>query len=137
MTLRDHRFFQEVIALRLPVEDYVIAGSAPMLAHGINRNIGDIDIVARGAAWKISLELGRVSTSPLGPAQRVVLFDGDVEVLDGWFGYSVDSLIEEGEIVDGFRFLSLARTVEWKIALGREVDLEDVELIRRSLNDAS
>ncbi|MFD8236026.1 hypothetical protein ACFV20_29600 [Streptomyces sp. NPDC059696] len=130
MALRDHPFFRELISLRLPVEDYVIAGSAPMLAYGLNREINDIDIVARGEAWKLALELGHPSKSPLGPAQRVVLFGGDIEVLDGWFDYSVDSLISEAELFEGFRFLPLTRTMEWKSALDRPVDREDVALIR-------
>ena len=136
MTLRDHPFFQELISLRLPAGDYVIAGSAPMLAHGLKRNIGDIDILARGEAWKIALEFGQAAKSPLGPAQRVVLFQGDIEILDGWFDYSVDSLIEEGECVDGFKFLPLARTMEWKNALGRELDFEDSALIQDFLDRA-
>lgn len=135
MALRDHPFFRELISLQLPTEDYVIAGSAPMLAHGLEREIDDIDIVARGTAWKLSLELGQPSISPRGPAQRIVLFGGDIEVLNGWFGYSVDLLISEAEIFEGFRFLSLARTVEWKSALGRPVDREDVALIRNFLSE--
>ncbi|MCC3652745.1 hypothetical protein LIX60_14995 [Streptomyces sp. S07_1.15] len=136
MALRDHPFFRELTSLRLPAEDYVIAGSAPMLAHGIKREIGDIDVVARGEAWKIALGLGRVSKSPLGPAQRVVLFGGDIEVLDGWFDYPVDLLINEADYFEGVRFLPLARTMEWKRTLDREVDREDIALIRDSLGGA-
>ncbi|AQA10424.1 hypothetical protein [Streptomyces malaysiensis] len=137
MALRDHPFFRELLSLRLPVEDYVVAGSAPMLAHGLDREIGDIDVVARGAAWKTALEMGHATKSPLGPAQCVALFGGNIEVLDGWFDYSVDSLIGEGEVIEGIRFLSLSRTVEWKSSLGRAVDLEDIFLIRGFLNGVS
>ncbi|MER5303236.1 hypothetical protein ABT039_27765 [Streptomyces lasiicapitis] len=134
MELRDHPIFRKLASLRLPAEDYVIAGSAPMMAHGLNRIIGDIDIVARGGAWKVALGLGRASRSPLGPAQCVVLFGGEIEILDGWFDYSVDSLIAEGEFIDGFKFLPLSRTVEWKNALRRDVDLDDVESIKMFLS---
>lgn len=137
MALRDHPIFQKLISLNLPSGDFVIAGSAPMLAHGLKRSIGDIDIVARGEAWKIALDLGQAAKSPLGPAQRVVLCEGDIEILDGWFDYPVDSLIEEGELIDGLRFLPLARTMEWKSFLGRDIDLEDIELIKGFLSGKS
>ncbi|MFF0740715.1 hypothetical protein ACFYVL_09965 [Streptomyces sp. NPDC004111] len=136
MALRDHPLFRKFISLHLPAGDYVIAGSAPMLAHGMNRTIGDIDIVARGKAWKAALELGPAKRSPLGPAQRIVLFGGEIEILDGWFGYSVDALIEEGEEIEGLSFLPLARTAEWKSALRRDVDLADIESIREFLSAA-
>ncbi|MGW7525660.1 hypothetical protein [Streptomyces sp. NPDC054783] len=129
MALRDHPFFRELISLHLPVGDYVIAGSAPMLAHNIAREISDIDIVARGAAWKTALELGQMSDAPKGPVRRILLSGGDIEVLDGWFDYSVDSLIDEAEIYEGVRILSLARTLDWKRSLDRAVDRRDVMLI--------
>ncbi|MEU5536695.1 hypothetical protein [Streptomyces sp. NPDC020362] len=130
MRLRDHPLFRELISLQLPVDDFVVAGSAPMLIHGLKREISDIDIVARGTAWDVALELGQVSDPPRGPARRIVLFGGDIEVLDRWFEHSAEELIREAEFFDGIRFLSLARTLEWKNALGRDVDRADVSLIR-------
>ncbi|MFI2039153.1 hypothetical protein ACH470_31580 [Streptomyces bottropensis] len=134
--VREHPFFKRLISLGLPVDDYVIAGSGPMFAHGIRGDIGDVDVVAGGAAWGRALELGKPEVAPFGYAQHVVLFDGSVEILDGWFGYPVDALIAEAEIIEGIRFMPLVRVLEWKVKfmgseVGREKDCRDIALIRR------
>ncbi|MFI2351252.1 hypothetical protein ACH492_30375 [Streptomyces sp. NPDC019443] len=136
--LRDHRFFRKLLSLGFPPEDYVIAGSGPLLAHGIRRDIGDIDVVARGVAWELAAKWGAPQQAPFGWAQHVVLFDGSIEVLNGWFDYSVDSLIMEAEIFEGMRFMPLERVAEWKVRLldggaGRDSDLRDIALIKNYL----
>ncbi|MEV5310806.1 hypothetical protein [Streptomyces sp. NPDC052610] len=136
--VREHPFFQRLTSLGLPVDNYVIGGSGPMFAHGLRKEIGDIDVVASGAAWSRALELGQPEAAPLGYAQHVVLFDGTVEILDGWFGYPVDILILEAEVIEGIRFMPLTRVLEWKVKfmdskVGREKDRQDIALIRRYL----
>ncbi|MEU6486239.1 hypothetical protein [Streptomyces sp. NPDC046887] len=129
--LRDHPFFRNLQSLGLPVEDYVISGSGPLLVHGIRRDIGDLDVVARGAAWEIAKGLGDPEEAPLGWAQRISLMNGSIEILNGWFGYSVDSLIAEADVFEGVRFMPLTRVLEWKSHLvesgaGRDKDVRDI-----------
>ncbi|MCL3992841.1 hypothetical protein [Streptomyces lavenduligriseus] len=136
--VREHPFFRQLMSLSLPIEDYVIAGSGPMFAHGLRRDIGDIDVVAGSVAWGRALELGHPETAPLGYAQHVVLSGGTIEILDGWFGYPVDALIAEAEIIEGIRFMPLRRVLEWKLkfmdnGVGREKDWRDIEMIRQYL----
>ncbi|MFJ6179869.1 hypothetical protein [Streptomyces sp. NPDC092295] len=135
MMLRDHPFFHNLFSLRLPAEDYVISGSGPLLLHGIRREIGDLDVVARGAAWEVARRFGTSEEAPLGWAQRISLMNGSIEVLNGWFDYSVDSLIMEAEVFEGIRFMPLLRVIEWKLRLvengvGRDKDLRDISDIR-------
>ncbi|MEU2062683.1 hypothetical protein [Streptomyces sp. NPDC013455] len=136
--VREHPFFRQLISLSLPVDGYVVAGSGPMFAHGLRREIGDIDVVAGGAAWSRALEMGHPEAAPLGFAQHVALFGGTIEILDGWFGYPVGMLIQEAEVIEGIRFMPLARVLEWKVkfvdhGMGREKDRRDIEVIRQHL----
>ncbi|MEU0738684.1 hypothetical protein [Streptomyces sp. NPDC006134] len=136
--LREHPFFQELVSLGLPADGYVIAGSGPMFAHGLRDDIGDIDVVAGESAWRVALELGRPEAAPLGYAQRIVLSGGVIEVLDGWFGYPVDSLILESETIEGIKFMPLKKVLEWKIkfrenGVGRDKDSRDIALLQEYL----
>ncbi|MEU3522863.1 hypothetical protein AB0E62_03185 [Streptomyces sp. NPDC038707] len=136
--VREHLFFRQLLSLNLPADDYVIAGSGPLFAHGLRRDIGDVDVVAGGAAWGKALELGHPKAAPLGYAQHIVLFDGAVEILDSWFGHPADRLIPEAEIIEGFRFMPLRWVLEWKMkfmanGVRREKDQRDVALMRQYL----
>ena len=48
------RLIKIVAELDLDHRDFVIFGSGPLLAHGLRRRIGDLDVVARGPAWHSS-----------------------------------------------------------------------------------
>ncbi|MFG2997542.1 hypothetical protein [Streptomyces sp. NPDC048340] len=125
--------------MELPAEDYVIFGSGPLLAHGIRREVGDLDVVVRGAAWERARNFGTPREAPLGWAQHILLFDGSIEILNGWFDYSVDALILGAEVFEGVRFAPLEKVLEWKSGFvatgrGRDKDLRDIALMREFLN---
>ncbi|SEG87227.1 hypothetical protein SAMN04489712_12093 [Thermomonospora echinospora] len=135
MPINRCELFEILEDLGLPQEDYVVAGSAPLLVHGLRESINDVDVVARGAAWAAAAARGRVESAPYDRVRAVFLHGGEVEVLDGWFpetlGWKVDRLIDEADVVDGFRFLSVERTLEWKELLGRDKDDADLRSARR------
>lgn len=43
-----HSLIRRLTQFNLERDNFVIFGSAPLLAHGIRRNIHDLDVVARG-----------------------------------------------------------------------------------------
>lgn len=131
MELRQHPFIRELISLGLPSIDYVVAGSGPLLAHGLRQDIGDLDIVARNDAWKIALSMGEATAPPSGHGLMVVLFGGHIEIFDRWLPgtQDADTLISSAELVDGIPFCPLADVLEWKRRSHRLKDREDVELI--------
>ena len=135
MALSDHRLFRLLDKLALPPSDYVVTGSGPLLAHGLKANIHDLDLIARGEAWAIAEELGKVRPARSATGLRVALFDGDIEIFDHWIGglNDVDALIDSAEVIDGVPFMSLADTLRWKRELGRAKDLADIQLIERNL----
>lgn len=129
MPLADASPFQELLSLHLPTSDYAIAGSGPLFARGLIASVGDLDVVARGEAWRRAVALGPVEDAPEAGVHRVVLLDGRVEVLDGWYPqvWDIDELIDGAEIIDGFRFVPL-HVVEW--TKGRSRRPKDREHLR-------
>ncbi len=135
MQLTRHPLIIRLLSLGLPSADYVVAGSGALLAHGLKDRIGDLDIVARGAAWKAVLELAESVEAPSGHGSVVRLFDGELEVFDRWLPGTPepDELIEGAEWVSGIPFCPLREVMAWKEASGRSKDLADVILIKRHL----
>jgi hypothetical protein len=129
--LLDHPLIAALLALGLPPADFVVAGSGPMLADGLIDDPSDLDVVARGAAWEKAINLGEVEPAPFGPVHRVVLLDGGIEILDGWFPdlWSVDELIDGATVVDGIRFADMDVVRRSKEILDRPRDHQHLELL--------
>lgn len=135
MALSEHKLIRLLEGLALPVSDYVVTGSGPLLAHRLKGEIHDIDLVARGRAWEMAAQQSRPRRSKSGFGLRIVLFGGDIEVFDHWIGglTDIDAMIDSSEFIEGVPFLPLADTLRWKRGLGRAKDLSDVALIERHL----
>lgn len=131
MGLRQHPFIRELLTLHLPTDDYVVAGSGPLLAHGLRQDVSDLDIVARADAWKIASSMADATVPPSGHGLMVVLFGGDIEIFDRWLpgAHDADDLIDSAELVEGIPFCSLSRVLEWKTRSNREKDRRDIKLI--------
>ncbi|MEH0530029.1 hypothetical protein QBA75_24160 [Streptomyces stelliscabiei] len=131
MGLRQHPFIRELLTLNLPTDDYVVAGSGPLLAYGLRQDVNDLDIVARADAWKIALSLADATVPPSGHGLMVVLFDGDIEIFDRWLpgAPDADELINSAELVEGIPFCPLPQVLEWKTRSSREKDMRDIKLI--------
>jgi hypothetical protein len=136
LSIRDNPIVRDFLNVDLDPAHYVIAGSGPLLAHGIRHQISDLDVIARGAAWDQAATIGKRREAPFGGVNAVYLLDGTIEVLDGWFPdrWSVDRLIDEADVIEGVRFLSLPLTLEWKRLLGREKDRADIAALERRLS---
>jgi hypothetical protein len=130
--LRQHPFIGELLTLRLPTDDYVVAGSGPLLAYGLRQDVSDLDVVARADAWKIALSMADATVPPSGHGLVVVLFDGDIEIFDRWLPGTrdADELIDSAERVEGIPFCPLPLVLEWKTRSGRAKDGRDIDLIK-------
>jgi hypothetical protein len=129
----DHPGFRLLAALSLPRRDFAISGSAALYARGLLDEIGDVDVVARGEAWTRAAALGEVTLAPYWPVHQVVLHDGAVEVLDGWFPelWDVNRIIDEADVVEGFRCIRVEVVAETKAMLLRPRDEEHLRLLAR------
>ncbi|MEU8538974.1 hypothetical protein AB0C52_03075 [Streptomyces sp. NPDC048717] len=135
MELRRHPFIHKLLSLGLPAADYVVAGSGPLLAHGLRDEVTDLDVVARGDAWKIATSMADPVRAPSGHGFMVLLFDGGIEIFDRWLpgGAGVDALIDSAEVIQGIPFCPLVEVLEWKIRSNREKDQPDIRAIAQYL----
>lgn len=132
-----HPLIRELVALGLPAEDYVIFGSGPLLAHGIRTELGDLDLVARGAAWQRAERTGTPCRGAVtgGPGYQ---FDGGrITVFPNWISpdWDTDDLIDRAEVVDGLRFARLQDVLAYKRQLRRPKDVVDIRTIMRFVTE--
>jgi hypothetical protein len=121
-----------VAELDLPSGHYALHGSGPLLAHGLLDEVNDIDIVARGPAWRRALALGPTEH---GRADDVVRPRPEVEIFDGWLGDDADALIDGSSLVAGLPCVSLEAVLDFKRRLHRPKDEAHIRLIERYLRD--
>jgi hypothetical protein len=81
--------------------------------------------------WEAALRWGKPSPIPDSSVRKVSPFDGNVEILDGWFPerWSVDEMIGGAGIIHGLRFASLDIITAAKRQLSRPKDLEHLRII--------
>ncbi|MFE7463652.1 hypothetical protein ACFU6R_06070 [Streptomyces sp. NPDC057499] len=135
MGLTEHPLIRRLLSLDLAIRDFVVAGSGPLLAHGIRESVGDLDIVARGAAWRAVTDLAEPVPALSGHGCTVSLFDGSLEFFDRWLpgGSGADALIDGAEFICGIPFCPLPEVFAWKQRSNRSKDREDLLLIRRHI----
>lgn len=120
-------FWEAVRALELPVGDYAVFGSAPLLARGLVAEVGDIDLLATRSAWQRACLLGTPETAPGG--DQVVRLGSDIDIFDGWLGLDVDAIISRAETVDGLPIAHLCDVALYKRLLDRPKDRAHLELL--------
>jgi|SRR5215208_109013 hypothetical protein len=130
------RLLGKLRELDLPEGDYALFGSAPLVACGLLREVHDLDVVARGAAWDRARELGAVRTAPQGDPV-VWLEGGALEIFGGWLGWDIDALIDDAKIIDGLPFARLEDVLAFKRSYGRPKDIAHVHLIEDYLRQRS
>ena len=130
-------FLAKLISLELSSEDYAVMGGGCLLAHGIIDAINDIDIIARGEAWKKAESLGEITTPQSGKGRVIRLFDDKIEVFDSWApgNWNIAELIDTAELIDGVRYVTLENVLKWKEIRRSERDLMHVELIKKYISD--
>jgi hypothetical protein len=136
MPFLNNPMYQELLSLQLDRENFAIAGSGPLFARGWIDDPSDIDVVARASAWDTAAQLGRVTSGPYSSVHRISLFDGDLEILDGWFPerWSISQIIDEADLICGLRFVRLDIIVATKEMLARPRDLTHLTIIQKHIN---
>lgn len=116
---------QQLEKLGLPREKFAVGGSGPLGIRGL-RESADLDLIVTEDLWNRLSERFPVEESE--DCQRIRI--GKIEICaKPILNYDADALIREADLIDGIRFVTLERTLEWKRRLAREKDLEDVVLI--------
>lgn len=127
----DNRFIARLIEFGLDRDDFVLFGSAPLLAYGLREDIRDLDVVARGHAWqRVSARgirgVGAVSGDPVAQ-----FWGGRIQFSHGWISpaWNPDELIDSADVIEGLRFARLTDVLAYKQILRRPNDIVDIQRI--------
>lgn len=125
-----------VTELDLDPRDFVIFGSGPMLAHGLRHDIHDLDIVARGPAWRRVAEHGCPGTGSINGAPMALFWDGLIQFSRGWISadWDSDDLIDRAETIQGWPFARLTDVLAYKQVLLRPKDYPDIAVLYETLH---
>ena len=123
---------RELVAMDLDPDQFVVFGSAPLLAHGLRTTIRDLDVVARGdvLAWA-----QRTGTPGVGAYSGDPVWQfghGRIQFSAGWITprWDVDALVDGAEVIGGLRWARLTDVLRYKRELRRPKDLADIAKIR-------
>jgi hypothetical protein len=133
--MKPHHLINKLLSLNLPSDDFAIFGSGPMFAHDI-KDMRDLDIIARGAAWEKAADLQKPVATKSGDGEVILFFDGQVELYNNWSPgeWDLNALIEGAEIIEGIRFVQLTEVLKWKKLVNREKDQLHIRLIEEYLS---
>ena len=126
--------FQYVRDLHLPVGDYAIFGSGPMIIRGWINGANDLDIICRDEAWNIACNGGVVSYDERHDVSLASHCNGRVTFGTEWAigEFDIGELIETAEIIDGLPFVDLRHVIEYKTIRASAKDLVHLELCRKA-----
>lgn len=116
-------------ALGLAAGHFAVHGSGAMLARGLVDEVHDLDVVARGPAWRRACSLGE----PRRGRTDAVVELGEVEIFDGWMGTDADALIDGAELASGLPCVRLEHVLAFKLAMNRAKDAAHIALLREHL----
>ena len=127
------RAFELLRAVDLPVGDYAVFGSGPLLVRGIIEDARDIDVIARGTAWERALDEGEVTYLPEEDVTVAGFFDGALSVGATWaYGdVDIDDLIDSAELFDGVPFVRIEHVIAYKRIADRDKDHDHLRRIER------
>ena len=124
-----HQLVDELVELALPMGDWALFGSGPLLMRGWIDEVGDLDIISRGQAWEKAQTLGSGLELAAGPL--IYKIGEGITVGTHWaYGnFSIDELIDTSEIIDGISCVLLEYVVAFKKIADRPKDREHLALI--------
>lgn len=126
---------RKVKSLNLPLGEYAVFGSGPLVIRGI-REAHDIDVVVTPELYQKLKKEGWKEKVWEGGGKH--LAKGVFEVTTKWgcgeYNPAIDQLIDEAEIMDEIPFVRLEEVLKWKQAFGREKDKRDIQLIEDFLS---
>ncbi len=129
--LHNDDIFNQVKALNLPIGKYAVIGSGVMSAYNI-RTHRDIDLVVTQDLYE-ELKNQGWQTKQIKPDFEVVFFgvaeaSPKMVTLDN-YQPNIESLINKADIINDVAFTKLTDVIDFKRALGREKDINDILLI--------
>ncbi|NQV05014.1 hypothetical protein HQ535_00555 [bacterium] len=134
--MSDHPLLLRLTDLGLPAGDWALFGSGPLLVRGWINEVGDLDVVSRGAAWEHARSIGEVGVLEPDGIEIVNIDGGAITIGTSWrYGDTpVGHLIDTAEAIDGIPCVLLSHIVAYKRIAGRPKDLAHLAVIDRMSN---
>lgn len=130
-----HPALRQLHDIALPMGDYALFGSGPLLVRGWIQDVGDLDVIVRGAAWERARHIG--SLVRLDEYDIDIVAIGDhITVGTVWAigDFSADALIDEAEIIEGLPCVRLEHVVAYKRIADRSKDRAHLLVIEAHLS---
>jgi hypothetical protein len=130
-SILDNRFIARLIEFGLDCDDFVLFGSAPLLAHGLRDDIRDLDVVTRGQTWRHVSARGIPGAGAVSGDPVTHFWGGRIQFSQGWISpaWDPDELIDSAEVSEGLRFARLTDVLAYKQVLRRPKDIVDIRRI--------
>ncbi len=124
--------FDRVKSLNLPVGDFAIFGSGPLIVRGIIPASNDLDIICRGQAWERVKAIGELEYLSKYDVTVVTMCDGRLTFGTKWAigEFDIDELIDGAEEIDGLPFVRLEHVTNYKKISKRPKDLRHIEALK-------
>ena len=135
--MRDHPLILRLRGLGLPHGDWALFGSGPLLIRGWVDQVGDLDIVCRGAAWDRAYEIGEIGILQPDGVEIVNIDGGAIAIGTSWrYGDTpLDEMIDHAEEIGGIPCVRLEHIVTYKQIADRPKDRAHLAIIEQHLAD--
>ena len=117
--------------MNLPMGEYAIFGSGPLLIRGIIDDSNDLDIICRGAAWDRVRKVGELRYLKQYDVTIATMADGRITFGSEWGigNFDVNVLIDTAEEIQGLPFVRLEHVIEYKRIANRRKDIRHLDAI--------
>ena len=131
--------FAYLRTLELPVSDYAVFGSGPLIIRGFIQGTNDLDVVCRGDAWRKACATGRVSYDERYDVSLASHHDGRITFGTTWgIGeFDTDELIDTAELIDGLPFVQLRHVIAYKTIRSSAKDQLHLAQYREALDSTN
>ena len=134
----DHPLIERLRTLALPAGDWALSGSGPLLLRGWIDEVGDLDVVCRGAAWDRACGIGEIGTLQPDGVEIVAVDGGAITIGRSWrYGDTpVGDLIDGAEDIEGIPCVRLEHIITYKQVADRPKDRAHLAVIERNTRPA-
>ncbi len=131
----EHPLLRRLLDLGLPQGDWALFGSGPLLVRGWIDEVGDLDVITRGAAWEQAKAAGDPGTLQPDDVESVDVDGGAITIGTSWkYGDTpVSDLIDDAEDIDGMPCVRLEHIIAYKRIADRPKDRGHLAVIEEHL----
>ena len=133
--MTEHALIHRLLDLHLPRGDWALFGSGPLLIRGWIDEVGDLDVISRGAAWERAKEIGERGVLPPDGVEIVNIDGGAITIGTSWryIEVPIDALIDGAESIDGIPCVCLDHIISYKRIADRPKDRGHLAVIEEHL----